>query len=94
MKAPEENTKFYQVHGNKYENLLSSNDKISMDIIEHGLGDKPDETSMVKKEAVKKNMLTQKKQQSDEKSKHMRAFDAISIHFNDDADAIDAENWE
>ena len=54
MNAPEENVKFYSVHGNKYENLMSNNDKISMDLIEHGLGDQPDAQVEKKKEDTKK----------------------------------------
>ena len=35
--------------------MSSGNDKISMDIIEHGLGDKPDENAQIKKAEIKKN---------------------------------------
>ena len=61
MAAPEENTKFYSVHGNKYENLMSNNDKISMDLIEHGIGEKPDTQAEKKKEDTKNIKIAQVK---------------------------------
>ena len=87
MQAPEVDTKFYQMHGNKYQNLLAENDKIDSSILDQIIGDKPNK-ELVKTQNVKEAKKVEQKKTLEEKSKHQKAFDAISIHFSDDADAI------
>ena len=93
MATPEVDAKFYQIHGNKVQNLLAENDKISGSILDSVIEDKPNkEVEQTKQAKVQKQKLVKK--EDEEKTKNQRAFDAISIHFNDDADSIEKENWE
>ena len=96
MKAPVVNEKFYEIQGNKYENFLADNDRISLDEIEEAQKDKEEIAMQARMEQQKHISVVQKKveqQQTNKKSKQQRAFEAIAIHFNDNADAINDEEW-
>ena len=62
MQTPEESTRFYQINGNKYESLMSNNDKISIAEIEHGLGERQDAKVEEKKVENKKYAIAQVQQ--------------------------------
>lgn len=95
MNAPKSDEKFYEIHGNKYENLLADNSRVYMNEIEEAEKDKEDIAKLARVEQ-KKIAVVQKKvemKKKEETTKEQRAFDAISIHFHDDADAINGEEW-
>jgi len=57
MKAPIENEKYYEIHGNKYENLLASNDHVYINEIEEAQKDK-DEVNKQENKKEKKMAVT------------------------------------
>jgi hypothetical protein len=95
MKAPVADEKFYEIHGNKYENLMADNNRVSIDEIDDAMKDKIDAAAAQKIQQKKLSVVQTKAIQAEkiEKTKQQRAFEAVAIHFSDNADDINNEEW-
>ena len=87
---------YYQEHGNHFENLLEESDRITWNEIEQASLEREDVAQI--QQVQKAQALAQEQKQvvqkvEEERTKEQRAFDALAIHFSDDVDAFDNEEW-
>jgi hypothetical protein len=95
MGAPAVDEKLYESQGNKVENLLSDNNRISLRELDEATMEKEDVVKAVSRQqqALSQAKVQQVKKVEQKKTQEQRAFDAVAIHFSDDADSIENEEW-